>query len=328
MRKKILFLVSERQKENSKRRIHYEWAEDCKDIFNISLWGPGYSDVLSINNLKNYIDKVKPDYIYCYNRSRLSKWLPDISSVTVPKIMTELDTYKYNPLDDWYKQFDKIYCRINDWRFKYSRQLAEKHFIDSVKDHVSINNLELNKKQISKIISKQYSKYLSKLKNTHRWKNITLLRWSVCDSNIFLGDRRIRFGTGFVGRKVKRLYEQRRELYDALKNDNISFCVEWDKDKYLNLLKTFSALICPTESSFGDFVPAKLFEFAASGSAIITNCNLIDYKMEDLNEVVIRYSSIEDLKDKLEFDFQDLYNKSSEIMKSHTNHIRYREIFI
>ena len=99
-------------------------------------------------------------------------------------------------------------------------------------------------------------------------------------------------------------------------------------DDYINALSTASALVCPTESFFGDFIPAKIFEYAVSGAAILTNCNLTKYDMKDLNEVVIKYKDFKDLKRVIKStDFSLYYGKGTEVMKNHTHKIRYKELF-
>jgi len=327
MRKKILFLVSKRQKENYKRRIHYEWVEDCKDIYHISLFGPGYSKKLSIKDIDKVVNRFKPDYIFCYNRSRLSKWMPDLSCFNnVPKILVELDTYKYLPSDDWYSQFDKVYCRQNLWEKKHSFLLDQNYFIDYVTFNDKVQQLGLTDKQMRQLAKKYFNKYTNKLKKSSQWKNIDVLKWSIKDNDICTSEVP-RKNINFIGRKVDRLYHARQELYKRFQ-DEIQFLAEWDRDKYFDLLKSSAALICPTESSFGDFVPAKLFEFATSGAAIITNCDLDTYGMKDLNEVVIKYDGIKDLREKIKIDFTPYYGRASEVMKNHTNHIRYGGVFV
>ena len=49
--------------------------------------------------------------------------------------------------------------------------------------------------------------------------------------------------------------------------------------------------------------------------------------MADLDEVVIKYNGLEDLREKIKMDFSPYYDKAREVMKNHTHEIRYKEIF-
>jgi len=328
MRKKILFIGSKRHIVNYKKRINYDWVTDvqCLKCFDINFWGPGYSDSLTIKSLNIIIDKIKPDYIYSYCRGKLFKWLPDISSIKVPKIMVELDTYKYSPKDKWYTQFDKVLCRQSIWAKKHSPILDIKHFEDRVVHSNIVKKLKLTDATIRRSSKKLYKEYKRCVARSLLWKNVALFRWSIKEEDIYNGNE-TRSGITFIGVKVERLYHQRKNISRILKDD-VQFLVQWDKDKYLNLLRSSSALLCPTESTYGDFIPGKLFEFAASAAAIITNCDLKSYNMKDLDEVVIKYNDVNDLKEKIKMDFAPYYNKANEVMRNHTHGIRYTEIFI
>ena len=328
VKKKILFIVSKKNIDNHKKRINYDWVNDLdfQKNFEVYLWGPGSTNILTTRGLRKTVDKIKPDYIYCYCRGKLSKWLPDISSIKVPKIMVELDTYKYDPKDSWYKQFDKLLCRQNIWEDKHSLKLGIEHFEKMVERSNLVKNLKLTDNYMRSSSKKLYKKYLVSIKNSNAWEKIKLFRWSIREEDIYNG-KKSRNGITFIGVKVERLYCQRKQLSYAL-CDKIQFLVQWDKEKYKNILRSSSALLCPTESSFGDFIPGKLFEFAASGAAIITNCNLKSYNMKDLDEVVIKYNGLEDLREKIKMDFSPYYDKASEVMRNHTHSIRYKEIFV
>jgi hypothetical protein len=49
--------------------------------------------------------------------------------------------------------------------------------------------------------------------------------------------------------------------------------------------------------------------------------------MEDLDKVVIHYTDLKDLREKLKMDFTPYYNKAREVIKNHTHKIRYKELF-
>ena len=88
-----------------------------------------------------------------------------------------------------------------------------------------------------------------------------------------------------------------------------------------------SALVCPTESVYGDYVPSKIFEYAASGAAVLTNCDLVRYGMKDLDEFVINYKNWDDLEDKLDMNFKPYHNIARDVLRNHTHIKRYKELF-
>ena len=116
-------------------------------------------------------------------------------------------------------------------------------------------------------------------------------------------------------------------MYNRFKNKIIFISKKKEKTLYYNILANASSLVCPTECNFGNFVPTKILEYAASGAAILTNCNLISYDMKDLDEFVIHYKSLDDLEEKLKIDFTPYYGKAVKAAKNHTHKIRYRELF-
>ena len=93
-----------------------------------------------------------------------------------------------------------------------------------------------------------------------------------------------------------------------------------------------SCLVCPTESAFGNFTPAKLFEYLASGAAVLTNCNLKKAGIPEMKDFIIRYGNWNvkgkrDMRLKLTRDFTPYYDKAISAMREHTHRIRYKEIF-
>ena len=253
-------------------RSPFRWIDDCKSNYIFDYWGEGLTDT-SLKNLKNKIDKFKPDFIYLTLRKKYRKWLPDLSSIkNVPKIFVEVDTRIYDAKDSWYKQFDILKCRCPWW-----------------------NN----------------------------WNKVPFFRWSVPEK-AFSTEKTKRKGIFFVGNMDHSIYAKRRELKEMF-SEYVNFTTNFIN--YWDTLHKASALLCPTESLSGDFIPAKLFEYLASGSAVITNCNLDRIGIPEIGEYVICYSGVEDLKQKLHFDFVPYHNRAIELMKNHTHRIRYKELF-
>ena len=318
-KKKILLISSKYLVELPELEINYNWVcdEEIKKSFIIEYWGKGYGD-LTFNSLKKKVDRFKPDHIYCYNRSKIHKWMPDISSIKVPKIMVELDTYKYDPKDSWYEQFDKLYCRMQNWEMIHSSPLTNKKFIKFFKK-------SNNKMGGMGDVARQFRRYKYRLENAQKWDKVPLFRWSISKKDLIDAGLK-RKGTKFIGSVNYRFYHMRQKLFETFDN-KIDFIIEVYSQEYKDILRSSKALICPTESSFGDYVPAKIFEFAASGAAVLTNCDLVSYDMADLDEVVIKYNGLEDLREKIKMDFSPYYDKAREVMKNHTHEIRYKEIF-
>ena len=93
------------------------------------------------------------------------------------------------------------------------------------------------------------------------------------------------------------------------------------------MLHTASALLCPTESNYGAFVPAKFFEFAASGATVVTNCDYVSYGIPELKGKVIDYTDLNSLEALFDMDFSKYHYKASKVMRNHTHKIRYKELF-
>jgi hypothetical protein len=121
-KKTILFLLRDKDLTHTNRQ-HNSWVPDCQDIYNVIFWGKGICSSTSIKSLQKDIDRIRPDYIYATVRKRYlfdetsenNYWLPDLTNIRVPKIFVECDTWKYDPNDSWYKQFDKVLCRCPWW---------------------------------------------------------------------------------------------------------------------------------------------------------------------------------------------------------------------
>ena len=288
-KKKILFLLREYDFRNKRRRT--DWTIDCSKIYDIDFWGYKITKT-TLKSLQKKIDIFKPDFIYLTRRKRyriydekLGKkiyWLPDISSIKVPKIFVEVDTWAYNSNDDWYKQFDKVYRRQYNWG---------------------------------------------------SWDSVPVFRWSAPNIAFPKGKKSNREGLYFIGiyKHINNIMGQDINTYqvrtDIKKRFNQIKYITAFYENYWKKLHMASALVCPTESMYGDFIPEKLFEYLASGAAVITNCDLISYGVPDLEKNVIRYTDLDDLETKLSLDFKSYHNQAKNVMKNHTHCVRYREIF-
>jgi len=299
-KKKILFIYGKKDGKSIpfKQNIHTDWVEDCKDMYDIQYWGKGFTKT-SIQSLKNKIDSFKPDFIYLTMRERYKikllepeYWLPDLTNTTVPKIFVEVDTYKWDRNDDWYNQFDQVYCRQSWWGYNFY-------------DSKYIVNQEVKKRSST-------------------WQKVLLFRWSV-PKIAFPERKNKRRGIYFMGAVTRPGYKDRKNMWHRFRK-KIHFRKELTT-KYWDMLKRSQAVVCPSESDYGTFVPAKLFEFAASGAAVITNCDYVSYGMPDLKGKVIDYTDLDSLEALFKMDFTPYYGKAAEVMKSHTHKIRYRELF-
>ena len=296
--------------------LHSDWTNDVLDMYDVDFWGLGFGDI-SKNSLYDKIKKFNPEYIYLTIRDIYMKdhnkqstwisWLPDLSNINIKKIFVGCDTQQYHRNDKWLNQFDEIYCRQPWWGYggrEYSTVLGDKNL------------------------------YKRKLLNAKSWKREKLFRWSISDKTIIDQDYKVRKNILFIGRTDSPMYKYRRKMKIRF-NDKVIFLPQSGKmddvlsqKEYWDAMRSASALVCPSESCYGDFVPAKIFEYAASGSAILTNCDLVRYNMSDLDQVVIKYKDWDHLEYLIHnTDFTKYYNLAKEVIKNHTHKIRYKELF-
>jgi len=323
--KKILFIIGKRFSSDIGHRIHYDWVEECKDIFEIKLWGSKYVENTSLVSLQKEIDSFRPDYIYMTHRRTISQWLPDLTNIKVPKIFVEVDTYKYNSNDSWYKQFDKVMCREPFWGHKHSPIYGKEFFKRDIQRCCKYKNIALSDKELRQKIKYHYRNYLIRLKKSKTWGHVPFFCWSVSEKDICCKIHQ-RSGVKFIARSSRRLYPV-RDLIKKRFYNSVLFSNVWEKREYTKEIKNASALLCPTESFYGDFIPAKLFEFLASGSAVITNCDFNQAGIPELEQYAIKYNSFRSLKRRLHLDFTPYYDSAIPLMRNHTHRVRYKEIF-
>jgi len=302
---RVLFLYPKASLANFNAASHSDWMYEVGPDVEVGLWGPGFVHDLSLSALYRAIDTFQPHYLYGTVRRRYAKWLPDLRQVRgTVKVFVECDSWNYRKDDKWYRQFDKLYCRQPVW----NRRSAE---------------------YCPKMGTEQ--KYYQRLENAASWEGVPCLRWSVSEQRIVNGYPG-RSGVWFVGgyRSRTGAYEKRLDLYRKM-GHVIGFTPPindvLDQDSYWDALYKAAALVCPTESGYGDFIPAKLMEYLASGAAVITNCNLIGNGLSDLDPYVIHYDSLTDLESLLSHPFETYWDKALPAMANHTHRVRYREIF-
>jgi len=288
MKKNILFIYNKSYIDAKSRHIHSHWAVDCKEDYNIMLWGKGFTKdkYLNLKHLNMVIQDFKPDYIYMtgrkkyfhkINKKKFVLWLPDLTSIKIPKIFVEVDTFRYSPSDLWYNQFDKLYCRCSDWG---------------------------------------------------DWRYVPMLKWSVSEVS-FPVIQKPRKGIYFIGTIDHPSYFYRRKLRSMF-DKKITFRTI-KTDEYWEALHSASALLCPSEGKIkkdtDHFIPAKLFEYLASGAAVLTNCDMKQAGIPELEDFVIKYNDEKDLESKLSMDFSYCHNKAIPEMRKHTHRVRYKELF-
>ena len=323
-KKKILFIWSKKAL-GEKKRIHWDWLKDCSKQYDIDLWGKGLTNI-SLQSLKNKIDSFKPDFIYMTNKNKYRFWLPDLSSIkNVKKIFVEVDSYKRKATADWYSQFDELYSRQPIWDFKQSVVPNYLYFRNINKQLIKLQKGDYHRKKINSLSRKNEQECVKRIRFLKTWKNIPLFRWSIPEDSIYTTSSK-REGIYFLGRSSLKISKTRYDLVKRFEN-KIRYVSNWSKNGYNKILRSASALICPTESIYGDYVPAKLFEFLASGAAVITNCDLKQYQINDFSDKVIKYTNLDDLETKLSLDFTPYYNISVNILKNHIHSIRYKELF-
>ena len=158
------------------------------------------------------------------------------------------------------------------------------------------------------------------------WAKVPFFQWSVPEKAFTcVEDTNERSEIYFIGQWLKGKYPSRVKISRKYK-DQIKFC-KVERQAYWDLLHKANALVCPTESKFGDFIPAKLFEYLASGSAVITNCSMNRAGLSELKSSVIKYKDLDDIQNKLNLDFTKYHNKAIDVMRQHTHIKRYKGLF-
>lgn len=213
---------------------------------------------------------------------------------------------------------DFIYMTL---RKKYDEWLPDLTNIKVPKIFVEVDSQKYN---VNDSWYKQFDRLLCREPSFGNWKNVPLFKWSVPEI-AFPQKSHKRKGIKLIGHCCGKTYPIRKQLSRQYK-DRVWFG-KIKGSKYWEALKGSSALLCPTESVYGDFIPTKLFEFLASGAAVITNCNLTNYGSQELNEYVIQYKNKRDLESKFSLDFTPYYDKAIPAMRNYTHRVRYRELF-
>lgn len=293
MKKKKILLILKKKHLKESNREHSSWVYDCSHQYKFDFWGKDITDT-SIESLKAKIDQFKPDYIYMTLRQRYFKF--------------DKKTHEFN--DGWLPDLTKInnvpkiFVEVDSWRWDHADPWYS-----------------------------QFTELYCRQPQWGNWENIRHFKWSVLKKN-FPTKQYHRKGINFVGTWkaiaymngvfIENVYPQREEIC----NNFPEICFSMDKAKhYWEKLFSSSALICPKESFIGDFVPIKLFEYLASGSAVITNCDMDKAGLSSMKPFIIQYGSIDELKEKLSVDFSLYHDRAIPLMREHMCEIRYRELF-
>ncbi len=295
---KILIIYNKSYSNYWSYNLSWNFVDELKEVYDIEFWGLGYVNDISQQAFNSYIDIKQPNYIYMGNKSVYDGWLPDISYSKAKKIFIECDTQEFSRFHDFYCKFDEVYCRQPRWG--------------------------------KSIIEREDSRLSENIKNTETWAHTPLFRWSIPEKSIKYIDDKI-MNVYFLGRCDSSYYEYRGRFRERFKH-LITFPCEdrtfLEYDEYWKLMYRCGGLLCMAESNLGTLVPAKIFEYAAAGGAIITNCDLIDYEMPDLDKVVLHYKTEADLIEIIKSgEWKKYVNKTQGIIKNHTHKIRYKEIF-
>jgi len=157
------------------------------------------------------------------------------------------------------------------------------------------------------------------------WITTPVFMWSIPEQQIQRVDPKLRIrDIGFSGTGKSHVYPIRQAIADVgIRNTPIN-----NPKEYWNYLRSHRALVCPTESSVGDFLPGKFFEYLAAGAAVITNINLEKYGLEEFDDKVIRYKSLNDLRTIAKMDFEPYYEKAFDLLRAkYIDRVRYKELF-
>jgi len=255
-----------------------------------------------------WINDCKADYEFDY-------WGQGISSRTLLSLKNQIDSFKPDYI---YMTMRKRYTTKNTggnfWLPDLTNIKVPKIFVEVDTCYYDVNDPWY----------KQFDKVYCRAPFWGNWKNVPLFRWSVPEC-AFPAKKRGRNGIYFIGKYMQSHYNYRYKLR-LLFGNKIKFIRRYF-GKYWEYAQKASALLCPTENNHGDYIPAKLFEYLASGAAVITNCDLNNAGIPELESFVIKYKTIKQLRRRLSMDFVPYHDKAVPIMRNHTHRIRYKEIF-
>ena len=246
----------------------------------------------------------------CRRHFRIRYWGKRISAdTTLSSLKNAIDAFKP----------DYIYMTI---RKRYEEWLPDLTSIKNVpKIFVEMDTCYYSRKDPW---YKQFDKLYCRCPWWNGWDKVPFFKWSVPEK-AFSTEKVERKGTFFIGEWQKNKYQYRRDLHEAY-GDKIEFHRQEGR-LYWEMLHGASALVCPTNHDFGNYIPSKLFEYLASGAAVITNCNMSKAGLKSLKSCVIKYQGLEDLKNKLDIDFTKYHDQAIAVMRQNTHVKRYGSLF-
>jgi len=288
MRKKIIFIYDKTQLSQYNSEQHSGWVRECSEVYDIRFWGRGFGDE-SLDNLKKTVDNFKPDYIY----------------LTVGKVYF---THAHTGCATWFPNLSeipvpKIFVECDTAYTPYWEDFYSQF------DHI-------------------YVRWAWPGFFYDKWGAFPRFRWSVPSLWLEPFKPLPREGIKFVGQfACGGLYLDRltmKELY----GDKIQFIREFNFNSYWEILRSSAMLICPKYSGYGDYVPFKLFEYIASGSAVLTNCDLDDYGLSELHGKVLEFTDLKNLEQYLSVNPVPYQGTGINVLREHTHVKRYSEIFV
>ena len=295
MKKRILVLLRAKDVIKTKRKNSaiWRWVDDCRADYDIKFWG---RDLSVDGTFSLWGNKFTKKHMLSSLKKKIDIFKPDFIYLTQRKeYETWLPDLTNIPVPKIYVEVDSQYYNVNDPWYK------------------------------------QFDILKCREPSFNGWDKVPLFRWSVPEKSFPVGHAK-RNGIYFIGQIRDEIYPKRKQL-KRLFYKNIIFKKKIYNSVYWKIMHNASCLVCPTESVFGNFTPAKLFEYLASGAAVLTNCNFKNAGIPEMEEFIIRYKNYarapgrKDMRIKLSMDFSPYYNKAIPLMREHTHRIRYKELF-
>jgi len=297
MKKKILVLLRAKdiRKTKEKNSAIWRWVEDCRKDYEIKFWG---RDLSVDGNYSLWGGEFTEKQMLFELKKKIDVFKPDFLYLTQRKeYLHWLPAPNQNRLLDFtsitvpkiYVEVDSQYYDVNDPWYK------------------------------------QFDVLKCREPSFNGWDKVPLFRWSVPEISFPVKPSK-RKGIYLIGQIREQIYPERKQL-KRLFYKHIKFKKNIYSSIYWEMMHNASCLVCPTESVFGDFTPAKLFEYLSSGAAVLTNCDFKKAGIPELEQFAIKYKNFKDLITKLSMDFTPYHDKAIPSMIEHTHRIRYKELF-
>jgi len=290
----VLFRAKDSKKTRKKNSAIWRWVEDCWADYDFEFWGRDYS--------------IDGSYSFWDNNTLSEK-------EKLLRLKKKIDIFKPDYI---YMTLRKGY---DGWLPDLTNITVPKIYVEVDSQYYDVNDPWYGQFDIIKCREPSFN----------GWDKIPLFRWSVPEIAFPITEE-LRKGVYFIGQIRNSIYPMRKRLKREFCT-HIRFLKQQYKSQYWSTMHRASCLVCPTESVFGNFTPAKLFEYLASGAAVLTNCDFKKAGIPEMKEFAIIYrdfirsKSKRNMYAKLDIDFVPYYNKAIPAMREHTHRIRYKEIF-